>query len=175
MTLPQPIPDQQPRFSGITLAALILRDPPTLNDSEQEALFDTALERFQKHYELPGITTAYVLPNGESCSATAGWSDVEAGQPTTIDSRLLAASIGKTFVAATMVSLAGAASLDLDAPLSEWFSKKVWFERLRNHQRITIRQLLYHTSGLPNYVQATDFPEAQPRQSVYARGYEPSG
>ncbi|WP_216360413.1 serine hydrolase domain-containing protein [Marinobacter sp. es.048] len=121
--------------------------------------FSNAVERFQRSYAFPGITASYVLPDGTSHSAAAGWADVENGQPMTSESRMLAASIGKTFVAATMVSLAQERAIDLDAPLSTWLGQNNWFQRLPNHRSLTIRQLLSHTSGLPNHVYLPAFVE----------------
>jgi len=74
-------------------------------------------------------------------------------------SRMLAASIGKTFVAATMVSVAQERNIDLDAPVSTWLGRNGWFQRVPNHQSLTVRQLLNHTSGVPNHVYLPDFIE----------------
>lgn len=121
--------------------------------------FSNAVERFQRSLAFPGITASYVLPNGTSHSAAAGWADEENRQVMTPESRMLAASIGKTFVAATMVSLARERAIDLDAPLSTWLVQNNWFQRFPNHRSLTIRQLLNHTSGIPNHVYLPDFAE----------------
>lgn len=136
---------------------------PSTNDSLPET-FATALKRFQAQYKLPGITATYVLPDGAGYSAAAGWADVESGAPMSVSSRMLAASIGKTFVAATTVSLARERNIDLDAPVSNWLGHNAWFERLPNHQSITLRHLLTQTSGLPNHVYMPAFVDAVARQ-----------
>jgi D-alanyl-D-alanine carboxypeptidase len=146
--------------SGLKISLLVslpwltscLASPKRAADIDLEAVFSNALERFQSEYDFPGITASYVLPDGASHSAAAGWADEENRQVMTPESRMLAASIGKTFVAATMVSLAGERAIDLDAPLSTWLGQTTWFPRLPNHQSLTIRQLLNHTSGLANHV-----------------------
>ncbi|MDX1561043.1 MAG: serine hydrolase domain-containing protein [Marinobacter sp.] len=125
-----------------------------------EAAFSSALERFQSEYDFPGITASYVLPDGTSHSAAAGWADAEGREPMTTESRMLAASIGKTFVAATMVSVAQERNIDLDARVSTWLGQNSWFRRLPNYQSLTVRQLLNHTSGLPNHVYLPAFAEA---------------
>lgn len=125
-----------------------------------EATFSSALERFQSKYDFPGITASYVLPDGSSHSAAAGWADAEIRESMTPESRMLAASIGKTFVAATMVSVSQERGIDLDAPVSIWLGENRWFLRLPNYQSLTVRQLLNHTSGLPNHVYLPAFAGA---------------
>ncbi|WP_417566514.1 serine hydrolase domain-containing protein [Marinobacter sp.] len=131
----------------------------TATNTSLEATFSNAAERLHGDYALPGITASYVLPDGTGHSAAVGWADVENRQAMTAESRMLAASIGKTFVAATMVSLARERAIDLDAPLSTWLDQNTWFQRLPNHRNLTIRQLLNHTSGLANHVNLPAFIE----------------
>lgn len=78
----------------------------SLSAKPLETAFANALTQFQAEFDLPGITASYVLPNAAPHSSAAGWADIEQRRPMTVESRMLAASIGKTFVAATMVSLA---------------------------------------------------------------------
>jgi len=146
----------------VSLAGLAscLASPQQAADAQLVATFSSALDRFQSEYGLPGITASYVLPDGTSHSAAAGWADVELRKPMTLESRMLAASIGKTFVAATMVSVARERAVDLDTPVSTWLGQNSWFQRLPNYQSLSIRQLLNHTSGLPNHVYMAEFIEA---------------
>lgn len=137
-----------------------LASPQRTANTPLEAAFSDALERFQSEYDFPGITASYVLLDGSSHSTAAGWADVERREPMTPGSRMLAASIGKTFVAATMVSVAQERDIDLDDPVSTWLGRNSWFRRLPNHQSLTVRQLLNHTSGLPNHVYLPAFAEA---------------
>lgn len=50
----------------------------------------------------------------------------------TIQSRMLAASIGKTFVAATLIALAHEGHLHLDDLLACWLGQYPWYARLAN-------------------------------------------
>lgn len=137
-----------------------LASPQRTANTPLEAAFSDALERFQREYDFPGITASYVLLDGSSHSTAAGWADAELREPMTPESRMLAASIGKTFVAATMVSVAQERDIDLDDPVSTWLGRNSWFRRLPNHQSLTVRQLLNQTSGLPNHVYLPAFAEA---------------
>ncbi|MEE4302889.1 MAG: serine hydrolase domain-containing protein [Wenzhouxiangella sp.] len=125
-----------------------------------EARFQLALEALRKEYELPGMSAAFVLADGRHRSFATGWADVERNVPMSADSRMLAASIGKTFVAALTIMLAGNDTLDLDAPIARWLGERDWFERLPNQDGLTLQRLLTHTSGLPDHVFQPDFARA---------------
>jgi D-alanyl-D-alanine carboxypeptidase len=119
--------------------------------------FQSALDAFQKQYGFPGATAAYVLQDGTIGVAATGFADIEAGTPMTAQSRMLSASIGKTFVGATVIALAREGILDLDIPVSRWLGDRQWFSRLPNHDAITLRHLLTHSSGLPDHVHLDNF------------------
>ncbi len=122
--------------------------------------FELTLDAFQREYHFPGATAAYVLPNGEVGVAVTGLSDVRTNKMMTPRSRMLAASIGKTFVGATVIALVGDGLLNLDDPIARWLGRRDWFVRLPNHASITIRNLLNHSSGLPDHVHDPAFHAA---------------
>lgn len=119
--------------------------------------FQAALDGFQKKYDFPGATAAYVLRDGTTGVAATGLADVENRTPMTVQSRMLSASIGKTFVGATALALAHEGVLKLDAPVSRWLGDRQWFTRLPNHAAMTVRHLLNHSSGLPDHVHLERF------------------
>ena len=100
---------------------------------------------------------SYVLSNGETGTVVTGLADIEKKQPMTTECRMLAASIGKTFVAATTLALAKDGVLTLDDSLSKWLGDKHWYSRLPNGKNITLRHLLTHSAGLPDHVETKDF------------------
>jgi D-alanyl-D-alanine carboxypeptidase len=71
--------------------------------------------------------------------------------PLTVEARLLAGSVGKTYVAAVAMQLVGEGELDLDAPIARWLGSEPWFDRLPNARDITVRMLMRHQSGLVRY------------------------
>lgn len=119
--------------------------------------FQSALDAFQNKYSFPGATATYVLSDGTVGSAATGMADIESGLPMTVESRMLAASIGKSFVGAAIIALSCEGILDLDAPVSYWLGDRDWFSRLPNHDKITLRHLLNHSSGLPDHVHMNRF------------------
>jgi D-alanyl-D-alanine carboxypeptidase len=66
----------------------------------------------------------------------------------------LAYSITKTFTAALLLLLTESCKLELDVPIARWFP------RIDAAHRISIRQLLNHTSGIPDYGGLRTYHEA---------------
>lgn len=73
------------------------------------------------------------------------------------------ASVTKTYVAATALRLWEDGKLDLEAPVSRWLPPE-WTDLLVRDgyppERITVRNLLSHTSGLADHAQAPQFIQA---------------
>jgi D-alanyl-D-alanine carboxypeptidase len=130
------------------------------NNQTLKMQFKAQLDSLYEEYRFPGATAAYVLPDGTAEVVAVGFADIEREIPMAPESRMLAASIGKTFVGATLLDLAGDGLLALDDPVSKWLGDRPWFERLPNHGSITLRQLLNHNSGIPNHVESERFAQA---------------
>ncbi|MGW9136217.1 serine hydrolase domain-containing protein [Streptomyces sp. NPDC055681] len=82
---------------------------------------------------------------------TSGVADVNSNAPVAPDSRFRIGSMTKPFVATVVLQLVGEHRLALDAPVARYLP-----DLLRGHdnddRKITVRQLLQHTSGLPDYL-----------------------
>jgi D-alanyl-D-alanine carboxypeptidase len=59
--------------------------------------------------------------------------------------------VGKTYVSAVALQLVHEKKIGLDDPISKYLGAEPWFKRLPNADRITVRQLMTHTSGLVRY------------------------
>lgn len=147
-------------FFAVTIFSPAPANAQVRQTADLKETFQLALDTLQRQYEFPGATAAYSLPDGTVESVATGMADVEAGMPMEPQSRMLAASIGKTFVGASVIALEREGKLNLDAPISTWLSSRPWFSRLPNHDTITLRQLLTHTSGLPDHVYLEPFTQA---------------
>jgi len=152
------------RFRGVRLlvlpwlfSLLLVALPHAAVASGLTKKFQAALDGYRMQHGFPGATAAYVLPDGTVGIAATGAADVEAGIPMAKQSRMLAASIGKTFVGATAIALAREDVLDLDVPISRWLGDRPWFSRLPNYTTITLRHLLTHSSGLTGHVHLQSF------------------
>jgi CubicO group peptidase (beta-lactamase class C family) len=82
-----------------------------------------------------------------------GFSDVEARKPASAETTYDVASVSKLFTALAVLKLADVGKLDLDDSLSTLLPE---FPNPDQGRRITVRQVLRHTSGLNDYL-AADF------------------
>ena len=94
---------------------------------------------------VPGVTAAVLSPSG-------GWTGaigVEgAGTPLVPEAMFDIASATKTFTAAEVLLLAGQHRIELDAPASTYLDHPLLA------RDPTVRQLLSHTSGIPDLITA---------------------
>jgi D-alanyl-D-alanine carboxypeptidase len=100
----------------------------------------------------PGVSAAVVTADARLVTAVSGLADPQAGLAMTPDVRLMSGSTGKTFCAATLVSLAEDGILDLDTPIAPVFADEPWFARLPNARALTLRMLLMHGAGFPQFL-----------------------
>ena len=134
--------------------------PDARTGPDASALFQAELDTLRQEYGFPGATAAFVLSDGTAGVVATGLSDIESSTQMSPASRMLAASIGKTFVSATALSLAQEGRLDLDDQISQLLGDKPWLARLPNHDSITLRHLLTHSSGIANHVDEPAFAAA---------------
>ncbi|GAB2743707.1 serine hydrolase domain-containing protein [Streptomyces bullii] len=104
---------------------------------------------------VPGVTATARDARG-TWSATEGVGDVRTGEPRSARDRYRVGSITKTFVATVLLQLEAEGRLSLDDTVEKWLPGVV---RGNGHDgsRITLRQLLNHTSGISNYTADEDF------------------
>ena len=92
----------------------------------------------------------------------AGWKDRDNKIPADPQSLFKIASISKLYIAAAAAKLVNDQSLSLDDTLAEHLPELVG--RIRYADQITLRMLLQHRSGIPNYTDDPDFLwEAPPK------------
>ncbi len=98
----------------------------------------------------PGVLVELDTPRGD-VRVRSGHGDVAAGTPVPWDGRFRVGSYTKTFVAATLLQLVGEGRLALDDTVDRWLPGVVRGSG-NDGRAITVRQLLQHTSGLPDYL-----------------------
>lgn len=59
-----------------------------------------------------------------------------------------------------VVALSQEGAAHLDDPISKWLGDRPWFSQLPNHNTITLRQLLNHSSGIADHVNMENFVRA---------------
>lgn len=118
------------------------------------------LEELRQQRKFPGATFAFVGEDGFQGNCAVGFSDIGGSVLLKPEDRMLAGSIGKTYVAAVAMHQVAAGKLNLDQKISQWLGEEPWFKRLQNHQDITVRSLLRHTSGVTEHVRLDTFHTA---------------
>ncbi|HEY1006653.1 MAG TPA: serine hydrolase domain-containing protein [Sphingobacteriaceae bacterium] len=116
-----------------------------------------ALDSMQRANGFPGATFSAVLPGGEQLLLATGIADSAGMKRMQPSSRMLSGSIGKTFFAAAVLSLAEQGKIGLDDPVSKYLGSEPWFHRIPNSRDVTIRMLMNHTSGIEEYYELGDF------------------
>jgi D-alanyl-D-alanine carboxypeptidase len=109
------------------------------------ANLDARLARLRVKLGLPGLSVAILFDDGTTWTGTAGYADVKAKRLVTTDTGFAIASVSKTFTAALIMRLVEEGLLSLDE------SVRRYLPTLAIDKRITIRELLDHTSGLRDF------------------------
>lgn len=117
--------------------------PP--HSARLQSLLDAAVRN-----GLPGVSLRVMGP-GIDFQGAAGMADLMHDEPLTTSHVMYVASLGKTFTAVVALQLCDEGRLDLDAPITTWLPAEV-AGRIPSSAKITLRQLLTHTSGLVDYL-----------------------
>ncbi|TDD37344.1 class A beta-lactamase-related serine hydrolase [Nonomuraea terrae] len=131
--------------------------------TDQRALVQEALDAMVAA-GAPGVLARVDDPHGHWI-ATSGVADLRTGEAVPRNARFRVASLTKSVIATIVLQLAEEHRLSLDRPVGAWLPGIV-----AGADRITVRQLLNHTSGLADYVAHPEFKDAM----VYGgRTYRP--
>jgi D-alanyl-D-alanine carboxypeptidase len=124
------------------------------------ASFQEELDDLRKKAAFPGAVAAIEWSDGRTAVVATGLADREAGTPMPKDARLLAGSVGKSFVGAVALGLVNDGKLALDGKIETWLGAEPWFAKLPNAHGVTLRMLLTHSSGLPDHIYEPEFAAA---------------
>jgi D-alanyl-D-alanine carboxypeptidase len=107
---------------------------------------DGWVRSFMQERRIPGVTYALVSNGRVLASRQLGLADVELRVPVTDSTVFEIGSISKQFVAAAVMLLVEQGRLGLDDPIHRHLA-----DLPSDWMGVTIRQLLTHTSGIPDY------------------------
>lgn len=125
--------------------------PSSLRQSELAATLQADVDEHVAH-GVVGVV-AQVSDGDEVIVARAGESRLGSGAPVEFDTRFRMGSNTKTFVAVVLLQLVEDGVLGLEDTVEQWLPGVVTGNG-NDGSRITLRQLLQHTSGLYNYTAA---------------------
>ncbi|MEU7905016.1 serine hydrolase domain-containing protein [Actinoplanes sp. NPDC049118] len=136
---------------AVTLAATLVAGaavPATAGATRDDRRLQVAVDDL---HDL-GITgvQGLVRVGGDTTRARAGVGDLERGTPVPLDGHFRMGSNTKTFVSVVVLQLVGEGRLSLDDTVERWLPGTVAGNG-NDGRRITVRNLLQHTSGLYNY------------------------
>jgi CubicO group peptidase (beta-lactamase class C family) len=135
------------RGSVSVLAALVLAAPPV---GAQTAL-DSA-DRYVRaelvRQRIPGLSVAVLRGDSVLLARGYGWANLELQVPASDSTIYQSGSVGKQFTAAAIVTLVREGKIGLDDPIRTYLR-----EAPSSWRKVTIRHLLTHTSGIPDYTE----------------------
>lgn len=110
---------------------------------------DAVLEEITARWGIPGLGAGIVSGDELIYARGFGVQSLDTGGPVTPQSVFCVASISKCFVATAVMQLVEQGRLHLDAPLVHYLP----YFKLDDprYTRITLRQMLSHTSGMPDF------------------------
>jgi len=120
-------------------------------NSQLKKQIDSYLIKEMKANQIPGLSYAVVLNGKIIDSGAYGLANVELNAPVNSHSLFNIGSIGKTFTATAIMLLQKDGKLSINDPINKYLDSlpETW-------NKITIKHLLTHTSGIKDY--AHDFP-----------------
>ena len=98
----------------------------------------------------PGALAAKTDKDGNAVGATAGKGNLSTGEAPPLDGEVRIASNTKTFVAVLIMKMVEEGKVKLDEPIDAYLPGIVKGQGV-DGKKITVRQLLQHTSGLPDF------------------------
>jgi D-alanyl-D-alanine carboxypeptidase len=120
---------------------------------------DALLQKEMQDVKLAGLAVA-VMRNGEVVySRTLGKADIEGGIDVSADTSFNLASLTKNFTSVGLMRLVEQGKVELDAPIGRYLSgtPEAW-------SKITVRHLLSHKSGIPDYTKYPSFREVYTKE-----------
>lgn len=142
---------------------------PQFTPAHLDAVRAAAAREIEAHH-LPGVMVGIATPDGPAYTEAFGLSEIESGAPNDITGRHRIASVTKTMVGLCVMALADEGRLSLDDRIAALLPELAFDGP---GDRITIRHLLTHTSGigeaatpaaLADAVDPSRPPAAKPRE-----------
>ena len=131
--------------AGGTASAAPSKDETTHLKSRAQGLVDAGY---------PAALAAVSDAKGESAGVAVGKGNLETGQAPPMDGEVRIGSNTKTFVAVVVMQMVQEGKVGLDEPIETYLPGLIKGEGI-DGSKITVRQLLQHTSGLPEYTDTT--------------------
>lgn len=144
--------------AGMALSCSVVSVPQALaapgSADAQIGRLQTLLDRLVRESEIPGAQLV-ITGRGRDIRLTSGVGNLVTGAPFPRTAQVRIASITKSFVASTVLRLVAENEVELDAPVQRYLPGLVHGPG-GDGNLITVRNLLQHTSGIPDYLAKLD-------------------
>lgn len=142
--------------------------PWTIVKARLSPLPETVQEQVDKStdYGFDGIIVYVDKKNSEPEFYTSGYKNRESKTPTDPESLFKIGSVGKLYTAVSITKLAFQERISLEETLADYFPELIG--RIENIKEITIRMLIRHRSGIPDYTRINDY-WAHPKETEKER------
>lgn len=119
-----------------------------LPEAKQEAVKAV----FKKYVDqgIPGLALTVYSPKTGFWSHAEGMANIERKTPLTSEHLFYLQSVSKTYMAVLILQLYEQGKLELSDSVTKYLDK-AWLSSIKGTDQITIKMLLNHTSGLPEY------------------------
>jgi len=146
------------KLIGIALVMVIMASMMTacgekVFDEQLASQLQASLEDAVQSQETvwPGALLYVSSPNLGTWSGAAGLADVEAATPMKPDNQFRGGSLTKPFVSVVVLQLVEEGRFSLDDPMTSVLPESVT-AKFANSNEITVRMLLNHTGGMPEFL-----------------------
>ena len=118
--------------------------------------------------QIPGLAVAIIRGDSTLLAKGYGFANVEHRVPVTAQTMFQSGSVGKQFTSAAVMLLVEAGKLKLEDPITKFFP-----DGPPGWKDITVRHLLTHTSGIPDYTtDAMDYRRDYTEEQLARMAYE---
>ncbi|HWG71813.1 MAG TPA: serine hydrolase domain-containing protein [Steroidobacteraceae bacterium] len=125
---------------------------PTAHPAGLEDKVDAVVREAMRSHQIPGVCLG-VMRDGRLVKATGyGYANVELKVPVSPLSLFQSGSVAKQFTATAVMMLVQDGKIGIDDPMVKYFPEA----RTAAWRNVTVRQLLTHTSGIPDIFGETD-------------------
>ncbi|WP_331749481.1 MULTISPECIES: serine hydrolase domain-containing protein [unclassified Streptomyces] len=136
---------------ALSVTSSALAAPRTVAESSEHTSLQQVLDRLAGADGAPGAIAEVRGGKHGSAVLTSGIANLETGAPMRADSHFRIGSMTKTYVATVVLQLVGEGSVVLDAPVERYLPGVVRGNG-NDGRKIRVRDLLQHTSRLPDYL-----------------------
>ncbi|MYW03556.1 serine hydrolase domain-containing protein [Streptomyces sp. SID3343] len=135
---------------AVGVMAMSVLAPPAASAAKRPDSVQQGLNALLRPDGPPAALASVKDRDGRTRTYTAGVGDLATGAKVPRDGQVRIGSNTKTFTAVVVLQLVAEGKIDLDAPVETYLPNLVRGEGI-DGRNIKVREILQHTSGLPNY------------------------